>query len=680
MSRTVTGSRGWAQAWILWYLAYLLLAYLLGVVAVELSARGENTAPWWPAAGAAVLALLVVPARYRLFAALGLVVVTGFSNYVAGRPADLSLAFGLANAAEAVVVSWLLTRNRGRFRLQTVGDTVVLLVATAAGAATIGLLVGTSVVLLAGGQFVATAVSVVAGHGSAVLSLVPIAAPGPRRSLRAWGQVRWLQPVALAAVVLVVFWPGHYLPLAFLPMPFLVWGAFVFPTRQVAIQLLAVATTVTTLTVLGGGPFGGVQPWSDLQRSFVVQSFLVTYAASILFLAAARSEQRHLAVQVTEREQLLRGGILDAQVGLVIMHEDGAGATWIVQSNPKAVELLGPTVPLVQSEPDDEGVPLKIDGERPATAFLEAIERTREALGGEWSSEFSTGGEDGRQVQLNVTRVPRPSGEALLTMQVLDITERHRADRAVRRALRDERLAATELRAINRQKDDFVSAVSHELRSPITSIVGFVEVLQDEGELAPEQREYLEIVDRNARRLGVLVEDLLALGSSADRPPERMDVPVAVEQVIEDQRPAAQARDVQLRLGAAADCEVTFVAEDLVRILTNLVGNAIKFTPPRGNVSVEVFLNQESCTLRVVDTGPGIPQAELDHVFERFYRSVSAKEDSVPGVGLGLSLVRELAHRNASTVRLLSDGASGTVAELVIPLAADTRLPAQDPS
>ncbi|NYI60088.1 sensor histidine kinase [Cellulomonas soli] len=673
--------------------------FVLGVVAVDMGTGGLHVAPWWPAAGVGVLAMLAVPRRWAAPAAAGVWAVTAAANLVGGRPLGLALAFGAANTAEVLVVAGLLTRGGRRPRLQGVRDATALLLAAAAGSAVAGVLAGGAVAVLAGGAFVATAVTVAASHGSALLTVVPIALGDDRRVPGGTRLLRVAQPVALLLVVLAVFWPQHHLPLTFLPMPFLVWGVFQLSPRRAAVQVLVLAVLVTTLTAAGGGPFAAEGLWTDLQRVAVVQVFLVTSAASVVLLAAARCEQLLLGEQLAEREQLLRGGILDAQVGLVVLHEDAQGRTWIVQSNAKAAELLAPAVPLVDlgrrvdgvggadgadgasgSTDDRAGpdrgarrprtrVPLQAEPGSPAAAFVRLVEGSAGAPGGEVRAELALGVDGARDVELIVTRSGRPAGGSLLTVQAVDVTARRRAERAARHALQDERRAAEELRALDQQRADFVSAVSHELRTPITNIVGFTEVLRDDGDLTDSQREQLDVVGRNARRLGVLVENLLALGSSRVRPSGSVGTvqarPVCAA-VVEELAPLARRSGVDLRLQDGSDVAVVFDRGDLRRVLANLVRNAVQFSPPGGQVSVGLTADEEDgdpvCRLTVVDSGPGIPADELEHVFDRFSRGRQAERDAAPGVGLGLALVRDLVRRNHASVVLRSGGETGTTA------------------
>lgn len=658
----------------------LALTYLLGVAAVWLGSFGQSTAAWWPASGVAVLAVLATSPRRAWLVGAAVGVVTAASNAAAGRPLPLAAAFGAILVVECLVVAALI-RRRGRFRVPSVGDVGAFLLAAAIGAVIAGVLAGLTVAALADGDFWATAPAVAASHGSAIVTIVPLAVPRVRVAAMRRAPGALAQWISLVGVVALVFGPPNALPLSFVPMPVLVWGALVHTTRVVAVQLVGVALVITTLTALGLGPFAGAEGITALQRNLVVQGFLVTYAASILLLSAARTEQLLAVEERAARQQLLHGGIVDAQVGLVIMQERAGGELLVLQSNARAVELLGGAIPQVDDAATWEEHPLvpDIDGDEHLHALRRAVRQAAQAPDGESYSDYTRSGPDGRQVELIVNRRVRPGGEWLVTAQLVDVTERHRADLAVRRALSHERRAAERLRAVSRQKDEFVSAVSHELRTPITSIIGFVELLEDEGELTAEQREHLAVVERNARRLAALVEDLLALGSRVDRTPVDVDVGVLIRRSIEDHLPAARARGVDLRAGRRSSVHVRFVVEDMERILTNLLGNALKFTPAGGRVQVDVLVDDEHVRVRIADTGSGVAPDELTRVFDRFYRSPTAVEGSVPGVGLGLALVRELAVRNHATVHLDSDGVSGTTAELVVSLPARRPFPSPVP-
>ena len=337
-----------------------------------------------------------------------------------------------------------------------------------------------------------------------------------------------------------------------------------------------------------------------------------------------------------------------------------------------AGEVVVTTDDAVDATDEAERRPLELDESSP---FARAVLATLDSPLGEWFDEIDVAGF--RRAEVFLTRVERSSGPTIVTAQLIDVTQRYLADAAMQRALADERDAAARLRDLGRQKDDFLSAVSHELRTPITSIVGYTELLVDDTDVDDEQRRYLDIVERNARRLGVLVEDLLELGAGAGRhdaaTPAVTVLDEAVRHTVEEHVPQASARGVRLVVGERTGLSAHVVRDDLTRILTNLVSNAVKFTPPDGTVTIGVEADGDAVVLRVSDTGPGIAPDELERVFERFYRSTTAEERQVPGVGLGLALVRNLVERNGGTIWLESDPEHGTDACVRLPRARVSR-------
>ncbi|GAA3220551.1 GAF domain-containing protein [Actinocorallia longicatena] len=199
-----------------------------------------------------------------------------------------------------------------------------------------------------------------------------------------------------------------------------------------------------------------------------------------------------------------------------------------------------------------------------------------------------------------------------------------------------------ELEALDTQKSEFISTVSHELRTPLTSISGYVELLMDE-DLPKHQHRMLEIVDRNARRLRSLIEDILMLSridaGHIDPRVAPLDLRETVAQVVEDLTPQAEAKGVTLVNRLPDDAVVVNGDRDqLSRLVLNLAHNAVKFTPEGGTVTVAVLSDGPDPGLRITDTGIGIPADDLPYIFERFRRGANATEKSLPGTGLGLAI------------------------------------------
>lgn len=223
---------------------------------------------------------------------------------------------------------------------------------------------------------------------------------------------------------------------------------------------------------------------------------------------------------------------------------------------------------------------------------------------------------------------------------------------------------------LERQRQDFVATTSHELRTPITSILGYSDLLR-ESEVNSPEREWVEVIHRNATRLSDLVEDLLALGHDEAAPSALSPVELAAQELIDDvlstHEPLAMARRLQLVHRGQAHLLMRVDRGDAVRALGNIVSNAVKFTPEGGRVLVEASREDGDVVFTVTDTGPGMSPATLARAFDRFYRAPDAETQNTPGTGLGLAIVRELAERNGGRVDLTSPEQGGLRATLAFP-------------
>jgi signal transduction histidine kinase len=232
-----------------------------------------------------------------------------------------------------------------------------------------------------------------------------------------------------------------------------------------------------------------------------------------------------------------------------------------------------------------------------------------------------------------------------------------------------------QLRELDRMKDDFVAAVSHELRTPLTSIRGYLELVIDEeaGTLTDEQQQFLGIVQRNAERLLRVVGDLLFVAQvdAGTLHLERagIDVNTLAEQALFDARPAAEAKQIELRFDGAGTPELAGDPARIGQMLDNLVSNAIKFTPAGGRVDVRAFSHRDHAVIEVADTGIGIARAEHERMFERFFRTRAATEAAIQGTGLGLAIAKAVAEAHGGTISFESDEGAGTTFRVELPLA-----------
>jgi two-component system phosphate regulon sensor histidine kinase PhoR len=232
---------------------------------------------------------------------------------------------------------------------------------------------------------------------------------------------------------------------------------------------------------------------------------------------------------------------------------------------------------------------------------------------------------------------------------------------------------AARLQELDTAKTDFMSTVSHELRTPLTSISGYLELMLDEdaGELSPPQRRMLEVIARNTRRLRELIEDMLILSKieAGDFRISKQDVELSelVDHALAAIEPAAAKASVGLHTEVYGPLRLTADPEQLDRVLTNLLSNAVKFTPPEGTVTVRAVREGEELVLTVADTGIGIPEAELQALFARFFRASNAIHQAIPGTGLGLAIVRTIVDHHGGSIAVASAERAGTTVTVRLP-------------
>jgi signal transduction histidine kinase len=242
--------------------------------------------------------------------------------------------------------------------------------------------------------------------------------------------------------------------------------------------------------------------------------------------------------------------------------------------------------------------------------------------------------------------------------------------RAAERAYRQDLVQA---RSFDQDRTAFLSALSHELRTPLNAILGFADVLLHEidGELSEDARENLSIVRASGEHLRSLIDDILALSALESGEfrlsRESLDVYQVAQDVVTEARLGASQKGIAVALHAASGPTVASADRRRVRqILGNVVGNAVKFTST-GQVTVELSGDDEWITIAVKDTGPGIPDEQLDAIFEEFQQADSHAARRM-GTGLGLSITRRLTQMHGGTVRVASQVGKGSVFTIRLPV------------
>ena len=245
------------------------------------------------------------------------------------------------------------------------------------------------------------------------------------------------------------------------------------------------------------------------------------------------------------------------------------------------------------------------------------------------------------------------------------------AQRKLARTSEDLATALEKANQVDKLKSEFFANISHELRTPLTLIIAPVDEMLSKMVAGPE-RDTLKIVKRNAARLLRMIEDLLDLarleGGGMRLRVSDMDLGDLAKRVSDNIRPTCDAKGIDLSFAVVGDSENIFGDAHRVEIiLTNLLGNAVKFTPKDGRISVQVFIDDKGGRIEVADTGPGIAAELLSKIFERFYQVQSSERRKHGGAGIGLALAKELAELHGGSLAAQSELGRGSTFKLFIP-------------
>jgi signal transduction histidine kinase len=218
-------------------------------------------------------------------------------------------------------------------------------------------------------------------------------------------------------------------------------------------------------------------------------------------------------------------------------------------------------------------------------------------------------------------------------------------------------------------KEELISNVSHEFRSPLMSVLGNVDLVLDEADaLSPAAVQRLEVVQRNAERLLSLVSDLLVSASTVLAVhARRTDLASLIDTTIGSAQAQADASNVSLSIDTPAPLWAHADPLRISQALDNLVSNAIKYSPDGGAVTVRARTSEDWVQLQVQDTGMGISEEETSRIFTRFFRTQAARQAAIPGVGLGLSITKTIVERHGGAITCVSKPGAGTTFTMTLP-------------
>ena len=357
------------------------------------------------------------------------------------------------------------------------------------------------------------------------------------------------------------------------------------------------------------------------------------------------TERRQAEHELSANEQRFRSAFEDALTGMALVAPDGR----MKRVNRVACEMLGRSAEELEGRHVGE-----LTHPEEAAADLARLEAM---LGGysdgdRWEKRYVHS--SGRTVWAEVSTVlvrDRDGSPRHFITQMADISERHSAERL---------------------KEEFLATISHELRTPLTSIKGYADLLSDEDDLSPGVRLHaLAAIQRNAERLRRLVEDVQFISQARAESLSMSTDEVQLDRVVAECAEWAATRAAELGIELVVDVQpVLLPAADPARLaqaVDHLVSNALNYTPPGGRVEVRVTLDGEEAVVQVADTGVGMSAEDAERLFERFFRASSSVDGAVPGVGLGLSIVKAITELHGGRVEVATHAGAGTTLSVRLP-------------
>ena len=678
-------------------LVALALIYVLAARAgLKLDAVAGFATLVWAPSGIALAALLV--RGYRLWP--GIMLGALVANLLNGAPIPVAAGISVGNTLEALAAAYALRRIPGfRRSLERLIDAFALIVVAAVLCTAISATIGVISLYLGGivppAGLAETWRAWWLGDMIGILLFAPVllvwSAEMPRASWENWLEAGTLG-VCLIVVTLVVFSSaggasGSVFGGAYLFFPLFMWAAVRFGQRGSVATVFIVSVISIWGTVTGRGPFVQPQLYVSL---FALQTFMGVTAATFLVLGASVSERGEAVERLQSAiagEELMVAERDASHQRLIAVLEQTPLAIGIVDAvDGKFLFINGEFERIMGMRPQSskafdaegggytgfhtDGSPVTAD-EWPTARALRRGEVVREEV-------LRLVPRNAPPIEVTANAAPVRDADGKIVAGVLvfrDVT-------AQRKAAEDLRRAHEAAAAANQAKSEFLAVMSHELRTPLNAIGGHIQLIEMgvHGPINNAQRDALQRVQRSQRHLLSLINDLLNFtrieSGRVDYQVTEIPLEPLVAEAVAMIEPMLASNTLTCDIvdsPYAPDLSVVVRAdrEKAQQILLNLLSNAIKFTPQNGRITVEAGLCKESpgmAAIRVSNSGAGIPPGKLETIFEPFVQLGSRSVNPSVGLGLGLSISRDLARGMGGDLKATSDVGKGATFTLLLPL------------
>lgn len=440
--------------------------------------------------------------------------------------------------------------------------------------------------------------------------------------------------------------------LAFLALFPIMWvaGSGYRPRLMVPLSGAAALAMVWTPLFLAGTPDPRVLA-GHLLAPFMLLAVGVGTSVMTLSGMAQQARVEELLAQAENRERLLDAVLETVDVGVVVIDTEGRGTF----TNTKQVEVYAAAVPT-----EEEG---------PETGMMIYRDGSEEALPPEqWALERALAGE---RVEHEIFRLGRGREARTVSVTARDFLD---ADGGLAGTVLASSDVTDVVHAV-RARDRFLSTLSHEFRTPLANILGYAELVADDPDLSDGSRADIQVIARNAQHVASMVDELLVVAVTGAGAAVRLPLDVAeiVREAAESSAASASVRGI--RLHAETDGALMVLADrtGLVRVVDNLVSNALKYSGAGTEVRLRAARDGRWAVVTVEDRGIGIAEEDLVHIFTRFGRSDGVLGEDIPGAGLGLALSKEVVERHGGSLECASRVGEGSIFTVRLPLRGEPR-------
>ncbi|MBI4197302.1 MAG: MASE1 domain-containing protein [Deltaproteobacteria bacterium] len=648
-------------------LILFLLYIVAGYVGLKLANVGKLATPVWYPSGLALGFVMLFGRRLAPIVALAAFVV----NFLSGASWSLALMISFGNAMEAVVGSWLLQSQPSFKKSLDLPSRVIQLLIYGAG---IGTLVSASWgtlslwihQIISRAEWISVFKTWWFGDMMGILVTTPLLLVWSTPAERKIGKQVWevvLLSLLLIGMMFLLFFPSFEKIFPSLHRPYVLIVLFVWVALRFELRGVSLITFLSTLPSLGAtlAGYGPLTGRTAVEAGTNVQFFFSTAGITGLIVAAVVHQRRGISVQMVEAMQArakeaeqFRITVEASPSAMLTVNREGR----IAMVNLKTEKLFGYTREELIGQPIELLVPQRFREQHPRDRAVYTIAPVARPMGvgRDLFALHKTGYEI--PVEIGLSPIETRDGVFIL-ISVIDITVRKESEDALKKR-------AQELERLTKTKSDFVTMVTHELRTPLSSIKeGIAIVLEGlDGPISTEQARTLGIVKRNIDRLGRLVLNILdfqkfegGLGKMQYAP---CDTAGMVRDVVETFRIEAEKKEIRLLVNKVESKQIVCDVDRIKQVLVNLIDNALKFTEPRGTVTVDACDSKEGFLFEVIDSGIGIPLSEQSHVFEMFGQVRQAGGGpSIGGFGVGLAVCKKIIEAHGGKIGLESESGKG---------------------